>query len=131
MTSRRLFQLLHPAVWVLANTPLTKSMLLSLALQSANIFALRSLNRNIVNLKVPSSQAVLWFRTALYKQRRSFLFFLSFFLLLLHLFCFIGRGQPAHTASPSLLGREGVGRFTFYIYRRSQGLSCSHRRAVP
>ena len=40
-------------------TPLTKSMLLSLALQSANIFALRSLNRNIVNLKVQSSQATL------------------------------------------------------------------------
>ena len=39
-------------------TPLTKSMLLSLALQSANIFALRSLNRNIVNLKVQSSQGL-------------------------------------------------------------------------
>ena len=37
-------------------TPLTKSMLLALALQSANIFALRSLNRNIVKLKLISSK---------------------------------------------------------------------------
>ena len=34
-------------------------MLLALALQSANIFALRSLNRNIVKLKLQSSQTLL------------------------------------------------------------------------